>query len=76
MLSHHEFATLMLVDDNSGPTELDRADVEALLAHHLIRLESFGSNHSRPQVTIEGYAFLRAVGRVRASDSWPCRASQ
>lgn len=76
MLSHHEFATLMLVDDNSGPTELDRADVEALLAHHLIRLESFGPNHRRHRITIEGCAFLQAIGRVRARDCWPRRGSQ
>ncbi|MNS73443.1 hypothetical protein [Cupriavidus necator] len=76
MLSHHEFATLVLVNDNSDPTELDRADVEALLAHHLVRLESFGPNHSRPLVTIEGYAFLQAVGRVHARDGWPRQASQ
>ncbi|QCC05451.1 Preprotein translocase subunit SecA (plasmid) [Cupriavidus necator H16] len=76
MLSQHEFATLVLVSDNSDPTELDRADVEALLTHQLVGLQSFGPNHSRPGVTIEDYAFLQAVGRVRARDCWPRQASQ
>lgn len=74
MLSHHEFATLVLVSDSSDPTELDCADVNALLAHQLITLEHLGPNHSRPRVTTQGYAaFLQAFGRVRATD---CRARQ
>ena len=73
MLSHHEFATLVLLNDSSDPTELDCADVEALLAHQLVTLEHLGPNHSRPRVTTRGYAFLQAVGSVRARD---CRARQ
>jgi hypothetical protein len=76
VLSHHEFATLVLVNSSSDPAELDSADVEALLTHQLVRFESIGPNHSRPRVTIEGYAFLQAVGRVRASDGWSRHASQ
>ncbi|WP_082016609.1 hypothetical protein [Cupriavidus sp. IDO] len=63
MLSHHEFATLVLVNDSSDPTELDRADVQTLLAHQLITLERLGPDRSRPQVTIQGYRFLKVVGR-------------
>ncbi|RDK05093.1 hypothetical protein DN412_38860 [Cupriavidus lacunae] len=73
MLSHHEFATLVLVGGSSDPTELDRADMDTLLAHQLVTLERLGPNHSRPQVTIQGYAFLKAFGRVRARE---CRARQ
>nr|WP_082016831.1 hypothetical protein [Cupriavidus sp. IDO] len=73
MLSHHEFATLVLVNDSSDPAELDGADVEALCARQLVRLERLGPNHSRPRVTTQGYAFLQALGCVRASD---CRARQ
>jgi len=73
VLSHHECATLVLVNDGSDPAELDSADVEALCARQLVTLERLGPNHSRPRVTTQGYAFLQAFGRVRASD---CRARQ
>nr|WP_081623789.1 hypothetical protein [Cupriavidus sp. UYPR2.512] len=73
MLSHHEFATLVLVNGSSDPTELDRADMDALLAYQLVTLERLGPKHSRPQVTIQGYAFLKAFGRVRARE---CQAGQ
>jgi hypothetical protein len=73
VLSHHEFATLVLVNGNPDPTELDRADIEVLLARQLVTLERLGPDHSRPQVTIQGYVFLKALDRVRAQD---CRARQ
>ncbi|MGN5478631.1 hypothetical protein ACTMU2_21320 [Cupriavidus basilensis] len=66
MLSHHEFATLVLLNANPQPMELDWTDIEALLERQLVTLERLGPNHSRPQVTIQGYAFLKALGRVRA----------
>ncbi|WER50101.1 hypothetical protein CupriaWKF_24530 [Cupriavidus sp. WKF15] len=66
MLSHHEFATLVLVNDSSDPAELDRADVEALLAREFVTLESVGQKCSRPRVTYRGSAYLKAMGRVRA----------
>ncbi len=66
MLSHHEFATLVLVNGCSEPAELDCADVEALLAHELVKLESHGPNRTRPQITVRGCAYLKALGRVRA----------
>ena len=73
MLSRHEFATLVLVNDSSDPAELDSADVEVLCARQLVTLERLGPNHSRPRVTTQGYAFLQAFGPVRASN---CRARQ
>jgi len=73
VLSHHEFATLVLLNDSPDPTELDCADVEALLAHQLVALEPLGPNRSRARVTSQGYAFLQAFGSVRARD---CRARQ
>lgn len=73
MLSHHEFATLVLVNGGAAPTELDNEDIEALLARQLVTLERLGPNHSRPQVTIQGYVFLKALDGVRAKD---CRAQQ
>ncbi|RDK06305.1 hypothetical protein DN412_32095 [Cupriavidus lacunae] len=71
MLSHHEFATLVLVNDSPDPAELDSADVEALCARQLVTLERLGPNRSRPQVTIQGYVVLKALDRVRAK---ACRA--
>lgn len=73
MLSHHEFATLVLVNGSADPTELDCADIEALLARQLVTLERLGPNRSRPQVTIQGYVFLKALDGVRAKD---CRVQQ
>ncbi|SOZ40053.1 hypothetical protein [Cupriavidus neocaledonicus] len=69
MLSHHEIATLVLVNDRSDATGLDHADMQALLEKQLITLERLGPTLAHPQVTIQGYAFLKAVGRVRASDA-------
>jgi len=76
VLSHHEFATLVLLNDSSDPTELDCADVETLLAHQLVALEHLGPNHSRPRVTTQGYFFLQAFGRVLATDCCARQASQ
>ncbi|AGW90834.1 hypothetical protein N234_12400 [Ralstonia pickettii DTP0602] len=75
MLSHHEFATLVLVNDSADARELDRTDVEMLLTHQLITLERLGPDHSRPQVTIQGYHFLKALGRIRARSRPAYRAS-
>jgi len=68
VLSHHEIATLVLVNDHSDATELDDADMQALLDKQFITLERLGPTRAHPHVTIQGYAFLKAVGRVRASD--------
>jgi len=69
VLSPHEFATLVLVSDSPDAAGLDRVDVEALLTHQLITLERRGPNHSRPQVTIQGYAILKALGHAHAKPS-------
>lgn len=73
MLSHHEFATLLLVNGSAVPTEMDCEDIEALLARQLVTLERLGPNRSRLQVTIQGYVLLKALDRVRAKG---CRAYQ
>ncbi len=76
MLSHHEFATLVLVNDSPDPTELDGADVETSLARELVTIERPGPNRSRPQVTIQGYRFLRVIGRLRARGTGARPATQ
>ena len=42
VLSTHEFAVLLLVNDGAEPDELDRADVEALIERQLVTLEHRG----------------------------------
>lgn len=66
MLSPHEFAVLLLVNDRAESHELDRADVEALIEHKLVTLERHEPDCSYAQVTAQGYAFLKACGRVHA----------
>jgi hypothetical protein len=61
MLSPHEFATLMLVKSASDHTELDRADIEALLERQFITLERLPSGQQRPRVTSNGLSVLKAA---------------
>jgi hypothetical protein len=65
MLSPHEFATLMLLKDAPDQSELDRADVEALLERQLITLEKPASGQRRPLITMNGDSVLKAAARVR-----------
>ena len=66
MLSPHEFAALVLVNDSSEPPELDHADIDALLSHQLVTLENHGHGRCRPLVTVQGHAFLKALGHRSA----------
>ncbi|WP_213309060.1 hypothetical protein [Paraburkholderia sacchari] len=63
MLSPHEFATLMLVKDAPGQLGLDRADLDMLLEHQLVALETLPSGQQRPQITRDGVSVLNAVTR-------------
>jgi len=65
MLSPHEFATLMLVNDAPDRMELDRADLHALLEHQFVTIEPLASGHQLPRITPNGHAFLHAVARIR-----------
>jgi hypothetical protein len=67
VLSPHEFAVLLLVNVGAEAAELDRADVEALIEHQLVTLERRGPDRCYVRVTLQGYAFLKASGHVRAS---------
>ncbi|MCX4150131.1 MULTISPECIES: hypothetical protein [Paraburkholderia] len=64
MLSPHEFATLMLVKDASDPAGLDRAELDALLEHQLVALETLASGGERFSVTCDGNSILQAVARI------------
>ncbi|WP_455153188.1 hypothetical protein [Cupriavidus basilensis] len=65
MLSLHEVATLMLVEEAPDQTELDQADLDALLEHQLVSLERPASGHRRPCITAKGGAVLQAIARIR-----------
>ncbi len=66
MLSPHEFATLVLVNETPDQVDLDVEDVAALLENQLVTLEKLGPSCRRPRVTLQGYVVLKAFGRSRA----------
>ncbi|GAB3628707.1 hypothetical protein PTE30175_00729 [Pandoraea terrae] len=61
MLSHHEFATLMLVKDAPDQVELDRPDLDSLLESKLIEWEKLSTGAQRPRLTVQGKYVLQAV---------------
>lgn len=63
MLSPHEFATLVLVNEAPEQADLNFADVGALMANQLVTLVELGPNGGRPQVTLQEYLLLKAFGR-------------
>ncbi|CAB3796205.1 hypothetical protein LMG28614_04319 [Paraburkholderia ultramafica] len=63
MLSPHEFATLMLVKNAPDQLGLDRAELDILLEHQLVALETLPSGQQRPQITSDGVSVLKAVTR-------------
>ena len=65
MLSPHELAALMLLRDTPDQTNLDHADLEALLEHQLVILEKHTSGQRRPFITVNGHSVLEAAVRVR-----------
>ncbi|MGJ1550024.1 MULTISPECIES: hypothetical protein [Ralstonia solanacearum species complex] len=67
VLSPHEFAVLLLVNDSAEACELDRADIETLIERQLVTLERRGPNHSYARLTIQGHLFLKACGHARAN---------
>jgi len=68
VLSPHEFAVLLLVNDSVEPHELDSADVEALIEHKLVTLEGQGLDHIYARVTAQGRALLKAFGHARSGE--------
>jgi len=65
MLSPHEIATLILLRDARSPYDLDPLDLDALMQHQLIALESCPYGHLRPRITDRGTSLLKAVDRGR-----------
>lgn len=67
MLSPHEFAVLLLVNEGAEAADLDRADVDALIERQLVTLERRSPDQCYARVTLQGYVFLKASGHVRSS---------
>lgn len=65
MLSPHEFATLLLVDSDLDPTDLNREDLAALVERQLVALERRASGHAQPKLTADGQLLLKAVTTTR-----------
>ncbi|WP_454733330.1 MULTISPECIES: hypothetical protein [Cupriavidus] len=62
MLSPHEIAALMILNDSARHRELDPADIGALVERQLVRLEAPVPGCKRMHVTGDGHRFLRAIG--------------
>jgi hypothetical protein len=65
MLSLHEFAILMLVNDAPYQAELSGADLEALLGRHLVTRDTLASGCQQLHLTVDGRMILDAVTRIR-----------
>jgi len=65
MLSPHEFATLMLVNDGHEQGHLDRAELETLHRQQLITLDHPGTSYQRAQLTARGDLVLRVIIQIR-----------
>jgi hypothetical protein len=68
MLSPHEFAALMLVENESNQGQLDVADLDALLHRDLV---AFGKkpDRQRARVTRRGASVLKAASRIDKMES-------
>lgn len=65
MLSPHEIAKLLLLQETTELDELDPADLDALVERQLVTLEKRQTGHVRPRLTSRGDALLKAVSRFR-----------
>ena len=65
MLSPHEFATLMLIEDSPDEIDLGHPGLGTLMERRLVELEQLASGRQRPCITADGYSFLRAAARIR-----------
>jgi hypothetical protein len=63
MLSPHEFATLLLVNDAPNQVDMQREELDALLERQLVQLERLASGNDEWRVTESGDTALRAIKR-------------
>ncbi|BFG79917.1 hypothetical protein PTKU46_79510 [Paraburkholderia terrae] len=63
MITPHEFATLMLVQNKSDQEQLDAADLEALILDDLVALDK-SPDRQRAHVTCRGASVLKVVSCI------------
>ncbi len=63
MLSPHEFATLMLVGNAPDQVDMTRADLDALVQHQLVALETLPSGREYASLTLHGRSVLERMNR-------------
>lgn len=74
MLSPHEFAVLLLVNDGADSGGLNRADIETLVERQLVTMEHRGPDRCCARITLQGYVFLKASGHARTRGRWAVSA--
>jgi hypothetical protein len=63
MLSPHEFATLLLLQDAPNQIEMVRDELDALLERQLVQLENLASGRQLWSLTASGDSTMKAIKR-------------
>ncbi|PCE30561.1 hypothetical protein [Burkholderia ubonensis] len=63
MLSPHEFAALLLIEDTAEPAGLDLGDLTSLVERQLVALELLASESRRAHLTENGRSMLETIDR-------------
>jgi hypothetical protein len=63
MLSPHEFATLLLVQEAPNQVDMEREELDALLERQLVQLESLSSGRQQWRLTESGDTTMKAFKR-------------
>jgi hypothetical protein len=63
MLSPHEFATLLLVQEAPNQVEMAREELDALLERQLVQLENLASGRQQWRLTASGDSTMKAFKR-------------
>lgn len=65
MLSLHELAALILLDEALDRGDLDLADIETLLTEDLLTLEALPCGRAQPRLTSRGASVVASLTRAR-----------
>jgi hypothetical protein len=63
MLSPHEFATLLLVQEAPNQVDMEREELDALLERQLVQLENLASGRQQWRLTATGDSTVKAFKR-------------
>jgi hypothetical protein len=63
MLSPHEFATLLLVQEAPNQVDMQREELDALLERQLVQLENLASGRQQWRLTESGDSTVKAFKR-------------